>query len=361
MVQHNMNKIIATKQTWLWLNFQKFLYKCDIEQLGEGSEAQEENQQPSAKPDSDSQAITNQIQKHRSSKRRKLRKEKQKSSQSESSENNEKTETSQETDSEQVSDVLVQKKKRKRKSSHSHHHQKHRTDRRKRKRRRKDVSNEESSSVSSDSLQSSSAHRSSMSPTSMTRMLEHDTGESRHGFKPLEFQYPKSTLDEDKREELRVKSAWPATEPTALWPGHEEEDTVEALTYATAASKAILNIGDEIVKYSEKLFRKFKHKIARAYRLSQETGRRRQIVREKGAMLNKSRGVQDLPPPGLFRKNTWNQIKGRNFSVERGKLGTPSTSIETKKTQQMDQIIQTELQQSTTEAPNCTEVSQNED
>ncbi|KAA6393118.1 MAG: hypothetical protein EZS28_011357 [Streblomastix strix] len=326
MVQHNMNKIIATKQTRLWLNFQKFLRKRGIEQLGEGSEAQEENQQPSAELDSDSQAITNQKQKHRSSKRRKFQKEKQKSSMSESNGNDGKTETSQETDSEQVSDVLVQKKKRKRKSSHSHHHRKHQTDRRKRERRRKDVSSEEGSSVSSDSLQSFSACRSSMLPTSMTRMLEHDTGESRHGFKPLEFQYSKSTLDEDKREVLRVKSAWPTTEPTALWPGHEEEDTVEALNYATATSNAILNIDDEIAKYSEKLFRKFKHKIARSYRLSQETGRSGQIVREKGAMPNKSRGVQDLPPTGLFRKNTWNQKKGRNFSVGAGQAGHPEHS-----------------------------------
>ncbi|KAA6363552.1 MAG: hypothetical protein EZS28_040922, partial [Streblomastix strix] len=249
-------------------------------QLGEGSEVQEENQLPSAEPVSDSQAITNQVQKHRSSKRRRLQMEKYKSSNSDSSENNEKTETSQEPDSEQLSVILVQKKKRKRKSSHPYHLRKRQTDRPKRKKRRKAVSREEDSSVSSYSLQSSSARMSTIAPTPMTRMLEHDTGESRHGFKPLEFQYPKSPLDEDKREVLIAKSALPAAEPTALWPGHEEEDTVETLTQATATRKAILNIGDEIAKYSEKLFRKFQHKIARAYRLSQETGRRGQIVRE---------------------------------------------------------------------------------
>jgi hypothetical protein len=55
-------------------------------------------------------------------------------------------------------------------------------------------------------------------------------------------------MEDDKREISRVKSAWPTSEPSKIWKDHEDEDTVEALSYSAATSKAILEIGDEIAR-----------------------------------------------------------------------------------------------------------------
>ncbi|KAA6371723.1 MAG: hypothetical protein EZS28_032751 [Streblomastix strix] len=58
-----------------------------------------------------------------------------------------------------------------------------------------------------------------------------------------------------------VKSSWPTPEPSKIWKGYEDEDTVEALSYSAATSKAILEIIDEIAKYDKRIIKKHKKKF----------------------------------------------------------------------------------------------------
>ncbi|KAA6359703.1 MAG: hypothetical protein EZS28_044770 [Streblomastix strix] len=116
-------------------------------------------------------------------------------------------------------------------------------------------------------------------------------------------------MDDDKREISRLKSAQPIPDPSKTWKEHQDEDIVEALSYSATTGKAILEIVDDIAKQYKRIFKKHKKKFICAYRLSEEAERRSYVVREKGAILDRTKGALDsISPPGSFRKNTWNQI-----------------------------------------------------
>ncbi|KAA6380105.1 MAG: hypothetical protein EZS28_024365, partial [Streblomastix strix] len=172
------------------------------------------------------------------------------------------------------------------------------------------------------SERSTEAEHSSVSPKKFTSALEREMRVSRQDFKPSDFDFGEATLDQDRREVERSISAWPSVRPKPILVKKEDEDTVGALTYAAATSQAIVSIGDKIARISGHTWRKMINKLLRSYRLSQEALKRTQAAHEKRDLTQRAKYLKDqLPPFGIFRKETLTQIGSKSFFGGAGVTG----------------------------------------